>query len=425
MNAGFKRTNFSFTPSFRLGIIARVNLANRFNGFLKSCQDARISLQMGKPLKRFPWVKFRPPPKLKLGVNKKSILGTVISSMLEIALLTVSMSQAVYGQASEIPSSQVAKVVAEVRSAAPGDPSLTQALVIGESLNAQRRFTEAAEVFKAILERTPRESHALYGSALAAFNLGRADQAESLIRSTIDVLLPKFPVLPTGLSTKQRMETADALVLSAVILAVRGNDPASLKYAEQATRVAPEHFDAQFTLGRAQFSAGDYVAAGNSFRKALQINPNDVRALFFLGTALERADDLDGALRSYREVIAKAPQAAEGYLGSGTLLVRRGGDQAAEGIKQLQRAIAINPDLYEARLELGKALIAKGRLTEAVVHLVRASELSTGNPEPHYQLALAYRRLGRLEDAAREQAIVKMIHEQRRTGRTGTDSPTP
>jgi Flp pilus assembly protein TadD len=112
---------------------------------------------------------------------------------------------------------------------------------------------------------------------------------------------------------------------------------------------------------------------------------------------------------------ARRPQAAEGHLGAGVLLVKRGGDSAEEGLRELARALEINPDLYEARVTLGRALVARGRAAEAVAHLTRAAALAPDNPEPQYQLSLAYRRLGRKEEAAAASAAVRRIHESRRT----------
>ena len=90
--------------------------------------------------------------------------------------------------------------------------------------------------------------------------------------------------------------------------------------------------------------------------------------------------------------------------------------EVAGALKELGRALEINPNLYEARVTLGRALVARGRAAEAVEHLRRAAELAPGNPEPHYQLSLAYRRLGRKEEAAAESDIVRRIHESRRGG---------
>jgi Flp pilus assembly protein TadD len=61
-----------------------------------------------------------------------------------------------------------------------------------------------------------------------------------------------------------------------------------------------------------------------------------------------------------------------------------------------------------------------------VTYLRRAAELAPTNPEPHYQLALAYRRLGMKDKALEETAIVKRIHETRRgTSAQNNNDSTP
>jgi tetratricopeptide (TPR) repeat protein len=327
----------------------------------------------------------------------------------------------VEGQTTPIPSVRVAQTIAQVRAAAPGDAALQQAVTLGLALAGEGRFAESGELFAAVLQKTPRDGLALYGAALAAFNLNRLNDAESLASSAVEVLLPAGSN-PAVMQPLQRKQAADALVLSAVVVAVKGDDKRSLTLADQAAKLAPDHFDAQFALGRALFSSGDYAKAAKAFRVATALNENDLRARFFLGTALERAGDIDGAVAVYRELIAKQPEAAEGHLGYGILLVKHG-DRAEDGIKELERANSINPNLYEARVTLGRTLLSRGQVTESLEHLIRASELEPGNPEPHYQLSIAYRRLGRKEDASREAAIVKQIHESRRTIKPATDNP--
>ncbi len=191
------------------------------------------------------------------------------------------------------------------------------------------------------------------------------------------------------------------------------SDAGALKSAREAAALAPESFDAQFTLGRALYGAGDLPSAARAFRAAVALRPEDARALFFLATSLEQSGDDAGALAAYRELATRQPQAAEGHLGLGVILVKRGGAESEEGLKELSRALEINPDLYEARVALGRALVARGRAAEAVEHLRRAAQLAPGNPEPHYQLSIAYRRLGRKEEADAEAEIVRRIHESR------------
>jgi tetratricopeptide (TPR) repeat protein len=319
-----------------------------------------------------------------------------------------------WAQGEPTTSSEVAAIVERLRGPNVDNPTVQAALATGQTLLKAKRYSEAADVFRSVLARRPDESMALYGAALALFNLRRPDEAEPLAKAAADRLLREVSTRKVGATSALRISAADALVLQAVIQAVRGNDSEALKSSELAVKVSPQHFDAQFTYGRALFSVGDTAQAAKVFRRAVTLKPSDIQALFFLGTTLEKTGDVEGAIKTYRQIIANSPQAAEGHLGVGTLLVRRSGPDGEEGIRELKRALEIDGNLYEARVALGRALLTRGRLEESVEHLVRAVELVPDNPEPHYQLSLAYRRLGLMDKAEQETAAVRRIHEARR-----------
>lgn len=303
----------------------------------------------------------------------------------------------------------VVQTIERVRASA-SDEVIADALVIGGELLKTNRFSEGVQLFVALAEKRPNDARVLYGLALATFNTGRVPQAEPLARRAVDVALTE-----AGANEAERAQrSADALVLLAVILAVRGDDAAALKAVQQAVRLAPAHFDAQLALGRALFGMGDTTGAIRAFQAAKVLQPRNAQVLFFLATALERSGDIKAALAAYRELIAVNQDTSEGHLGLGVLLLKRGGSEADEGLKELERALQINPNLYEARVALGRALNSRGRWSDALEHLLRAAALAPENPEPHYQLSIAYRRLGRKEDAANEATIVKRIHESRR-----------
>jgi protein O-GlcNAc transferase len=319
---------------------------------------------------------------------------------------------------------RVAQIVVRVRAARADDALLTQASAIAFALIGAGRYAEALSLFEALREKQPRDPSALYGVALATFNLRRVAEAEPRARDAADAALARIASNAPDPSVLRR-QAADALVLLAVIQAVRGDNGAALASAQRATELAPQHFDAQFTLGRARYGAGDPAGAAQAFRAAVALNPTDARARFFLATALEHAGDETSALAAYRELIARAPANAEGHTGLGVLLVKHGGADTLEGLQELQRAVALDPDAYEARVALGRTLVQQGRAQDAVAHLQRAAQLAPNNPEPHYQLAIAYRRLGRAQEAAAESAIVKQIHEARRQASGGNAAASP
>ena len=329
-----------------------------------------------------------------------------------------SVASAQDGSVSSVPATEVAQTIARVRSSSVNENLLSQAVILGGALLRSGRFNEAAELFDALAEKKPNDAAVLYGEALATFNSGRPTEAEPLARRAVEAALNDRGI--AGANDRAR-SSADALVLLAVILAVKGDDAAALKTVQQAVRHAPDNFDAQLALGRVLFGMGDDVGAARAFRAASALKPSNAQALFFLASSLERGGDIKSALGTYRQLVELQPQMTEGHLGLGVLLLKRGGTEADEGVKELERALEIDPNLYEARVTLGRALIARGRPDEAIEHLRRAAQLAPGNPEPHYQLSLAYRRLGRNDEAASQSAIVKRIHESRRNGRVASN----
>jgi tetratricopeptide (TPR) repeat protein len=354
--------------------------------------------------------------KMSASARKVSLNKLVVALSLAGTLLTVASLNAVGMQNDSVPAAQVTEMIAQVRAASAAQAPRAGAFQLGRRLLIEARYGEAYELFAAILEKWPREAEALYGAALSSFNLGRPAEAEPLARAASEAYLAAAgdrPGVKSGLPN-QIIRGADAIVLLAVIQGARGEDTEALKSARRAVAFAPEHFDAQFILGRASYGAGDSTAAVAAFRAALKLKPDDGRSLFFLATALESAGNTDAALSAYRDLVQRQPQAAEGHLGLGVLLTKRGGADTEQGIEELRTAVRIDPNQYEAQVTLGRALLTQKLATESVEHLKRAAELAPNNPEPHYQLALAYRRLGLNDKALAETAIVKRIHEARR-----------
>jgi tetratricopeptide (TPR) repeat protein len=275
----------------------------------------------------------------------------------------------------------------------------------GFELIQQGKWIEAHLVFEQVLTSLPKDALSIYGDSLALFNLQRVPEAKKGIETAIEILYK---------SKKNQNLLADSLVLSAVIFASQKDNAAAIENLLEAVKISPDHFDANLSLGRAYYGDGNMINAIRFFRHAVKIQPQNLRARFFLATALERADNSEEALQEYRNILKIAPENADGNLGLGVLLIKLEGDKSAEGVKALQKAVAVNENLYEAQITLGKTLLRLKRLEEAVTHLLKAAEISPNVPEPHYQLALAYRKLGKKEEAENQLEIVKKIHEERR-----------
>jgi Flp pilus assembly protein TadD len=99
-----------------------------------------------------------------------------------------------------------------------------------------------------------------------------------------------------------------------------------------------------------------------------------------------------------------------GYAGCalGTMLAAEG--RVPEGIRVLQKALRIKPELADGQEELGNALLLAGRAEEAIQPLRQALQLNPGYAEAHNDLGLALVQLGRLREAIGhwEQALQNM-----------------
>jgi tetratricopeptide (TPR) repeat protein len=263
----------------------------------------------------------------------------------------------------------------------------------------------AGAAFEKALAIDPKDALSLYGESLALFNLKQVQAADSKLEAVFEIL---------AANKENNQLLADSLVLSAVISAVQNKNSLAIDKLEKAIKLVPAHFDANFSLGRAYFGNGDLDRSISAFRRAVSIQPNHLKARFFLATALELDGNSTDALKEYRAILQLDPENAEGSLGLGMLLLKIEGDKSTEGLNALQRAIALDDKLYEGQVALGKTLVRLNRTTEAIAHLKKAVDLAPNNPEPHFQLSIAYRKIRMKSEADAETEIVKRIHENHR-----------
>jgi tetratricopeptide (TPR) repeat protein len=127
-------------------------------------------------------------------------------------------------------------------------------------------------------------------------------------------------------------------------------------------------------------------------------------ALLFLGLTLEEVGDEESTIATYRKAIdlAEAQRAAREmpYIYLGRFYYRR--NRLEDSLPLLEKAVEINPSSAEAQLQLGKALHALKRDSEAVAALARSVAANSQDPEPHYLLCRIFESEGRGQAAQEE-----------------------
>ena len=117
----------------------------------------------------------------------------------------------------------------------------------------------------------------------------------------------------------------------------------------------------------------------------------------------------DAKLQLEEELKADPRDAAAEDLLGGIALKSEQWDQA---IAHFSRASRLDAGLTDAFLGLGMALNSAGRFSEAITPLVLAENRLPNNATVHYQLLLAYSRLGRKQDAAREMVLFRQASQR-------------
>ena len=157
---------------------------------------------------------------------------------------------------------------------------------------------------------------------------------------------------------------------------------AALKSARQAVRVEPGNTLARLRLSEMFLAKGDIGAAGDALKSigedpllAAQVeNAKGFVALFSLY--------LDSAEKHFRNALEQAPGNPQSHLGLGLTLLRKG--ELAEGRRQLEYAVSLDPLRSTLRSYLGRAYFAEKRDKEAIKQWRLARQYDPNDPTPYF-----------------------------------------
>lgn len=202
---------------------------------------------------------------------------------------------------------------------------------LGDVAMRERKFAEAAEHYRAVLDRVPRATAIHYSLAMAYRGMGRMDDARAHLERRG----------PEGVH-------ADDPLMTSVQSLVRGER-------------------AWVMQGRRAYDAGQFDVAVNAFTKALDAAPSSVTARVNIGSALVQMRRDADAVPYFREAFRLSPEepgVAEALIGA---LVRLGRD--GEAIETFSLAKSYQPDDEGSLVGLAILLAARARYREAITVL--------------------------------------------------------
>jgi tetratricopeptide (TPR) repeat protein len=199
---------------------------------------------------------------------------------------------------------------------------------------------------------------------------------------------------------------ADARLLLGSVLMEQGVRAESLAQLGEAVRLRPKSAEAQNALGEAYSLFGDSRSAQPAFERAVALDPAFAQAHVNLASALLQAGDSGHAaphLERAISLLGNKPDAAYPYYLRAKISAER--RDTAKAVSDLERAVALRPDLAEAWSDLGEARKALLEEDGALQAFHRAVEL---NPDD----AVALTRLGLslLKQGKHHEAVAPLQH---------------
>jgi tetratricopeptide (TPR) repeat protein len=143
------------------------------------------------------------------------------------------------------------------------------------------------------------------------------------------------------------------------------------------------------------------VAADGAFRALLERFPKSRNVHYLYGTHLLASDQRHARQEFERELeVSPANSAAEAMLALGYSV---SGDTKS-AIGYAEKAVNDDPASSTAQYTLGRVLVEAGQVKPGIEHLEAALKLDPASLENHVELATAYPKAARYEDAKRERS---------------------
>jgi Flp pilus assembly protein TadD len=163
-----------------------------------------------------------------------------------------------------------------------------------------------------------------------------------------------------------------------------------MEEAIHAQRKFPDHPDIQFLLGVASYYITESHFTKLALRNLTEVEPDGARVLLIEGMLYRKQGQTQDATKAFTEAAKRGVPDAHLLLG---ILLKEAGDYTGAE-REYRTAERLNPRNGQMLLELGKLLLTRGSVNEALPRLLKAEQYMPTNSAVHYQLGLAYARLG-------------------------------
>ena len=176
--------------------------------------------------------------------------------------------------------------------------------------------------------------------------------------------------------------------------------PETQKQVEQAFTAAHEHLNDAQAIGKLGMLLDVYHRSDDAafcYRRAHLLEPTSFKWLYYWGSLLFNQKKMQDAVPVLTAALSLRPRYLPAKLKLGEALLDTEEIEAAAEI--YEGILKDDPDTAEAYYGLGRVQSARGDRSAAADQYRKACDLFPNYGAAHYELALAYHKLGRLSDA--------------------------
>lgn len=174
----------------------------------------------------------------------------------------------------------------------------------------------------------------------------------------------------------------------------------AIKNAENALLLNGNNSSAHAIRGWALGLDGDYLGAESAFTKALELDQNNADAYAYRAEVLAAQTQagagtlgsLDKAVDASRNAQALAPNGLSTHRARGVVLELTG--NYADAAREFESAIAINSNIADLHLSLGRNYRYLEQYDKAVEEFNRANALNPSDPLPNFYISRTYAAIG-------------------------------
>jgi protein O-GlcNAc transferase len=284
---------------------------------------------------------------------------------------------------------------------------------------------ESIPLFEKAVEREPRNAQALTNLGLALTQTGKAKDAIPYLQRAL-VEMPNDPVTyeDMGVAELQQAHFDEAIAQFEKALGLDAANPQlhydlGLAYkfkdrmddaARELTKAAnldPALPDPPYTLGISYMQMGRLDDAVTQLKTALALRPANGDGWALLGSVLKQMGKRDEAESALRKAIVLQPNQPGPHITLAAVLAEEGKREDAAAERKLAAGFsrtAVNRQRATLNTNAGNQLMQRGEIADAVQQYLDAIAADPGYGEAHSQLAIAYARQGRAQEAAAERA---------------------